>query len=106
MLPPFKNEPYVDFTQPEPREKMHAALKHVESRLGGEYPIVICGKRIETDQKIVSLNPAQPSQVIGSTSRATAELAKRAVESAYETFPGWSRVDPEVRARYLLKAAA
>src|SRR5436190_23123398 len=106
MLPPFKNEPYVDFTQTEPREKMVAALKLVESQLGKEYPLVIGGKRISTDQKIVSINPARPSQVIGSTARATPELANQAVKAAYETFPSWSRVDPEVRARYLLKAAA
>src|SRR5947207_2845947 len=106
MLPPFKNEPYVDFTQPEPREKMHAAIKLVEGQLGREYPLVICGKRITTDQKIVSINPARPTEVVGSTSRATPELANQAVEAAYAAFPAWSRVDPEVRARYLLKAAA
>src|ERR1051325_9218771 len=106
MLPPFKNESYVDFTQPEPRDQMHAALKTVESQLGREYPLVICGKRITTEQKIVSINPARPDQVVGVTSRATPELANQAVEAAYENFPSWSRGEPEVRARYMLKAAA
>src|SRR5690349_2678128 len=104
MLPPFKNEPYVDFTQPEPREKMLAALKYVESQLGREYPLVIGGNTIDTDRKIVSLNPAKYSQVVGSTSCATPELADRAVEAAHQTFPSWSKVDAESRARYLLKA--
>src|SRR5258708_3127342 len=106
MLPPFKNEPYVDFTQPEPRAKMHAALKYVEDQLGREYPLVICGERVTTDQKIVSFKSARPSQVVGATSSATPELANQAVKAAFETFPPWSNVEPEVRARYLLKAAA
>ncbi len=106
MLPPFKNEPYVDFTQPEPRSKMLAALREVESQLGKSYPLVIGGRRIDTPEGIISVNPARPSQLIGSASRATPEHAELAVKTAYEAFPAWSRVPPEVRARYLVKVAA
>lgn len=106
MFPPFQNEPYVDFTQEIHHKRMTDALKLVESQLGRDYPLVINGERIQTEQKIVSYNPARPSQVIGSSARATPEQAEQAVRVAYETFSSWSRIDPEVRARYLVKVAA
>ncbi len=106
MLPPFQNEPYVDFSNDAPRSRMLDALKKVESELGRDYPLVICGDRISTEKKVVSINPAMPSQVVGSTSSADAHLAEKAIQAAYDTFPDWSRVDPEVRARYLVKTAA
>src|SRR5262245_7353973 len=106
MFPPFQNEPYVDFNQDIHRSRMQEALRSVESQLGREYPLVIAGEHIQTDQRIVSRNPARPSQIIGSSARATPEHAERAVRVAYDAFSSWSRVDPEVRARYLIKTAA
>jgi 1-pyrroline-5-carboxylate dehydrogenase len=106
MLTPFENEPYVDFSQSEPRRKMLEALKLVESQLGREYPIMIGGEKITTGEKIVSTNPANPSQVVGSVAKATPQLAEHAVKVAYEAFPSWSLVEPEVRARYLARVAA
>lgn len=106
MLTPFQNEPYVNFNEDAPRQKMLAALKLVESQLGRDYPLLIGGQEIMTEEKIVSVNPANPSQVVGRVSRATAEHADQAIRAAYEAFSAWSRVDPDVRARYLAKAAA
>jgi len=106
MLPPFRNEPYVDFREDGPRQKMQAALKYVESQLGQTYPLVLCGERVHAPDTLVSRNPARPAQVVGAVARATPELADRAIQVACETFPLWSHTDPDVRARYLLKAAA
>src|SRR5438874_7810688 len=106
MFTPFKNETYVDFTQPEPRRRMEEALRLVEGQLGREYPLVICGKKIGTrvripDQGITSRNPARPSQIVGICARATVEHAEQAVQAAHDRFSDWSRVPMEVRARYL-----
>jgi 1-pyrroline-5-carboxylate dehydrogenase len=107
MLTPFKNEPYADFRQDEPRRRMEAALQEVGSQLGHSYPLVIGGERIfATDDYIVSRNPARPSQIVGQAARATPEMAEHAVSVASEAFMTWRRVPGEVRARYLLKAAA
>jgi 1-pyrroline-5-carboxylate dehydrogenase len=106
MLTPFQNEPLVNFHEDGPRSKMLAALQKVEGELGRSYPLVIGGERVCTEKTIPSINPARPSQVVGTTARATPELADRAVRVAYDTFPAWSRVPAEVRARYLLKTAA
>lgn len=106
MLPPFTNEPPVDFRQEGPRSRMLAALEEVGRQLGREYPLVINGERITTGEWIVSDNPARPSQVVGSAAKGSANLADKAVRAAWDAFPSWRQVDPEVRARCLLKAAA
>src|SRR5437899_2593477 len=106
MLPPFANEPYVDFSQDGPRRKMLDALKLVESQLGREYPIVIGAEKIKSGQTIESRNPAKPGQVVGIAQRGTTQLANQAVRAAAEVFPNWSGTDPLDRARYLVRAAA
>lgn len=105
-LPPFRNEPYTDFTTPENRANMQAALARVRSQLGREYSLIIAGERVGTDDKLRSVNPAKPSEVIGVHSKATHELAARAVETAYANFPKWSRTAPETRVAALVQTAA
>ena len=106
MLIPYKPETYVDFNEVGPRQKMLDALKLVESQLGRGYPLRIGGKKIETTGKIESLNPAKSDQIVGATAKATQEHALAAIAAADEAFKSWSRVPPDIRARYLLKAAA
>ena len=65
----------------------------------------IGGKRVETDGEIVSVNPADPSQVVGRTARATEREADMALEAATRAFETWSRTAPEARARILLRAS-
>lgn len=105
-LTPYKNELYVDFSQPAPAEEMKKALAKVRSELGKHYPLVIGGECITTDARIKSVNPAKPSEIVGETSQASAELADKAVKVAHETFKTWRKVAPEERARYLLRASA
>jgi 1-pyrroline-5-carboxylate dehydrogenase len=106
MLTPYYPEEYVDFGRPEPRQAMLDALKLVESQLGRSYPLRIGGKRIETSARIESINPAKSDQTVGSVSKAGLDEANAALAAAEEAFKSWSRVAPEVRARYLLRAAA
>ncbi len=106
MLIPFANEPLTDFTREENQKKMKEALLAVRSRLGREYPIIIGGEEIYTEEKITSYNPSCHSEVIGRVSRADRALAQRAVETAAEAFLSWRQVSSEARARYLFKAAA
>src|SRR5215204_1673165 len=105
-LIPYKNEEYLDWSDERNVEAMQAALKDVGSRLGRSYPAIIGGKRIETDGEITSLNPANPSQVVGRTASATEREADMALESATSTFETWSRTPAEARARILLRASA
>src|ERR1700744_3176728 len=102
---PFLNEAVTDFSQPANRNAIERALRDVGAELGGEYDLLIAGRREKTGDKLKSLNPSRPSQVVGIHSKATAELAKEAVEAAHSYFPEWAAVPAETRARILLRAA-
>jgi len=105
-LIPYKNETYLDWSDEKNVLAMQAALKDVGSRLDRSYPAIIGGQRVETDGEIVSVNPANPSQVVGRTASATEREADMALETATSTFETWSRTSPEARARILLRASA
>ena len=105
-LIPYKNEAYLDWSEAKNVEAMRAALADVGRRLDSSYPAIIGGKRVETDGEIVSVNPANPSQVVGRTASATEREADMALETATSTFETWSRTSPEARARILLRASA
>ena len=100
---PFLNEPFLDFSAPEARGRMQAALAEVQSRLGQEYDLVIGGRRVRTAEKIVSVNPARPVQVIGVHQRANVEHVEAAVEAAEAAFAGWSRTPARERADLLFR---
>jgi 1-pyrroline-5-carboxylate dehydrogenase len=104
-VPRFKNTTYTDFTRPENKRKMIAALEKVQAQLGREYDIMIGGEHIKTEQKLNSYNPSDKDEVVGVFQKATPELASKAVDVAYEKFQEWRRVKPHKRAAYLFKAA-
>ncbi|WP_412729415.1 aldehyde dehydrogenase family protein, partial [Cytobacillus praedii] len=81
-------------------------LKTVESYLGKDYDLVIDGERISTEDKIVSYNPANKTEVIGRVSKANRDLAEKAMQAAVEAFKTWKKVKAETRADVLFKAAA
>jgi 1-pyrroline-5-carboxylate dehydrogenase len=101
----FRNEPLTDFSREENAVLMRAAIEKVKGELGREYPLVIGGERIKTEGKLESINPARKTEVVGRFQKASAEQARRAVETADETFKTWSRTSAEERAEILFKAA-
>ena len=105
-LPEFRNEPYSDFTEPETRGRMEAALEKVRGQLGREYDLLIGGERIRTEAKLNSMNPSRPAETVGIHQKADVELARRAVEAARSSFARWSKTPAEDRIRMLLRAAA
>src|SRR5215210_6033109 len=105
-LLPYKNEPYLDWTDESNQKAMRAALEEVEGSLGQNYPLIIGGQSVETDGEIPSVNPSNPSQVVGRVGRATEREVDMALETAMKTFDSWSKTEPEARARILLRAAA
>jgi RHH-type proline utilization regulon transcriptional repressor/proline dehydrogenase/delta 1-pyrroline-5-carboxylate dehydrogenase len=101
----FVNEPITDFADENKRNAMLAGLKAVEAQFGRTFPLVIGGKRIDTREHIVSVNPSRTSQVIGHCPKATKEHALQAIEAAKKAFDSWRDVEPKDRAEYLKKAA-
>jgi 1-pyrroline-5-carboxylate dehydrogenase len=104
-LPDFRNEPYTDFKLPENRARMEAAQARVRSLLGREYPLLIGGERVRTGDKLTSVNPARPSEVVGVLQMATREQALKAIDTAYRNFTEWSRTPAEERIRMALRVA-
>jgi len=102
---PFSNEPFLDFSASENKRAMEDALAEVKTQLGREYDIVIGGRRLKTRDKIISINPASPAQVVGIHQRAEADLAEEAVQAALAAFPAWSRKSATERASLLFRAA-
>lgn len=104
-LPEFRNEPVADFSLPANRRAMEAALEDVRSRFGHEYDLLIGGERFRTAEKLRSVNPSRPAEVVGIHQKAAPELASRAVEAASAYFPEWSSTTAADRIRKLLAAA-
>lgn len=102
----YKHEPFTDFSIKENRDAFLEGLKTVEGYLGGDFPLVINGHHVITEEKTTVVNPANHSEVLGNMSMASQEIAEEAVEIADQTFNMWKRVKPEVRADVLFKAAA
>jgi 1-pyrroline-5-carboxylate dehydrogenase len=101
----FANEPFTDFKAPENERAMRAALQMVAGQLGREYDLVIGGRRLRTAEKITSVNPARPAQVVGVHQKATGDHAEQAMTAALKAFETWKYVAAEVRASLLLHAA-
>jgi len=106
MLVEFKNEKLRNFRDAKEAGSFKESLSQVEAALGRNYSLLIGGKEIKTEKKIVSVNPSKSEEVVGYVSEATAELAQQAIDAAAQAFPAWAALAPEERARYLFKAAA
>ena len=101
----FHNEPFTDFKSLENARAMRQALEKVASQLGREYDLVIGGDRFKTRDKIRSLNPAKPAQIVGVHQKAGAEHVDQAMSAALEAYEIWSRTTVEQRTSLLLGAA-
>ena len=106
MVVAYKHEPFTDFTVPENKKLVEDALKKVEAELGKEFPLIINGEHITTEEKIVSVNPANRKEIIGYVSKTNKELAEKAIQTAHENFSWWRKSDPKFRAGILFRAAA
>ncbi|MFC4323984.1 L-glutamate gamma-semialdehyde dehydrogenase [Litchfieldia salsa] len=106
MVVPYKHEPFTDFTVEENKKAFEAGLATVETYLGKDYSLIIGGERITTEEKIVSVNPADRSEVVGRVSKADKALAEKAMQVADHTFQTWRKTKPEMRADILFRASA
>ena len=102
---PFKNEALTDFTREENARKMRAAIEKVRGQLGREYDLIIGGKRVKTQEKIKSLNPAKPSEVVGVHQKAGKEHVEPAMQAALSAFEHWKKTSLEERASLIFRAA-
>ncbi len=100
---PFRNEPSVDFSREENARQMRAAIEKVRAQLGREYDLIIGGKHVQTAEKIKSLNPAKPSQIVGIHQKAGKEHVEPAMTAALKAFESWRQTSFEERASLLFR---
>jgi 1-pyrroline-5-carboxylate dehydrogenase len=101
LMEPFRNEPYSDFSNDGPRAEYLEAIDTVKSKLGGHIPVIIDGKPVATDQRIVSVDPAHPDTVVGTTGSATLAEAQLAITAAKRAYVDWSRRSAQERAEFV-----
>ena len=102
---PFVNEPLLDFRKEANGQAMRAAIEKARKELGREYDMVIGGRRLRTEEKIKSVNPARPSEVIGIHQKAGREHVEPAMQAALAAFGTWKDRLMEERAELLFKVA-
>jgi 1-pyrroline-5-carboxylate dehydrogenase len=102
---PFVNEPFFDFADASTKRAMQEALAAVKNRLGHEYDLVIGGKRIKTEAKIISINPARPAEVVGIHLRADERHVEAAMQAAQTAFASWAHTPAAERAALLFRTA-
>ncbi|CAM3845062.1 L-glutamate gamma-semialdehyde dehydrogenase [Alkalicoccus chagannorensis] len=106
MYTEYRHEPFTDFTKEENQKEFLEALAKVKEDIGKEYPLIIGGKEVTTEEKLVSYNPCNKTEVIGSTSKASPKELDQAFAAAKEAFKTWSQTNPTARAELLFRAAA
>lgn len=106
MVWTYKHEPFTDFSNETEQKAFKEAIKLVSKELGKNYPLIVGGERITTEDKIISENPSNRKEVVGYVSKATQEHAEKAMQSALLAFEDWKKWKPEARADVLFRAAA
>ncbi len=101
----FKNEPSIDWTNPDNTRRMRSAIEKVRNELGREYDLVIGGRRVKTEEKSQSLNPAKPSEVVGVFSTAGADQVEPAMQAALKAFETWKYASWEERTNLLFRVS-
>ncbi|NQV32226.1 MAG: L-glutamate gamma-semialdehyde dehydrogenase [Phycisphaeraceae bacterium] len=104
-LPRFHNAALADCAEQSVREGFVQALAQVKGQLGKTYALNINGQAVMTEDVIDSVNPAQPSQVVGKVCQAGTQEIGKAIEAAQKAFETWRNVPIQERAKYLTDAA-
>src|SRR5450432_3646663 len=100
---PFVTEPFYDFRKEENARRMRSAIARVRGQLGQEYDLIIGGKHVKTAEKIKSLNPSLPSQIVGIHQKAGKDHVEPAMKAALTAFESWKNTTVEDRARLLFR---
>ncbi|MDZ7807803.1 MAG: aldehyde dehydrogenase family protein [Gracilimonas sp.] len=105
-LKKFRNETYLDFSDPTNDKAQKDALKEVRSNFGKEYDLYINGEFVKGDAgTFVSINPGNLSETIGTFQMASKDQAFDALDKAWDAFENWQYISAQKRADYLFKAA-
>ncbi|ASN81181.1 L-glutamate gamma-semialdehyde dehydrogenase [Deinococcus ficus] len=103
----YRPQAFTNFTKEENVKAYQEALAKVRQEIVGKhYPLIIDGQKVDTAERMVSLNPCDTDEVVGTTAAATKEHVDQAIAGAWKAFESWKKWDMDARARILLKASA
>ncbi len=101
----FANEPPLDFSKDDVRDKFAAALVDLKSKFPFDVYPVINGKIVRR-KKSISINPTDITQVVGNFYKADIDDCDKAIKTGWDNFEKWSETPVKQRADILFKAAA
>ncbi|BAQ64036.1 L-glutamate gamma-semialdehyde dehydrogenase [Geminocystis sp. NIES-3709] len=101
----FQGSPDTDYGRETNLIKARQALTIVHNQLGKTYLPLINGNYVETESYIDSVNPSNPSEVVGKIGLISLSQADEAMNSAKSAFKTWSKTPAKQRADILRKAA-
>ncbi len=99
MLPPFVTEPYSDFADAGNVARYRDAIATVRRSLGEKAPAVIGGVPRMTETSIASVNPADPTEIVGHAASGDRAMAEEALDAAWDAFPRWGATPATERAK-------
>lgn len=101
----FQNAADTDYASLEERDRAQKAFQTVRQQLGKTYLPLVNGERINTSDRINSVNPSNPPEVVGEIGLLSVEQAEEAIQAAKAAFPAWRKTSAKQRATILRKAA-
>ena len=101
----FTNDPPLDWTLPEARDRFARALDAVRSKLPLDVRPLVAGRGLEGGEAFPSVNPNRTSEVIADVRPASAADVDSAVRAASEAYPAWRDTPAAERAVILRRAA-
>jgi RHH-type proline utilization regulon transcriptional repressor/proline dehydrogenase/delta 1-pyrroline-5-carboxylate dehydrogenase len=101
----YRPEPLAEWFVPNVREAMAEALDTLSHALDFYVPARIGGKEVQTDRRLVSVDPADPERVVATSACCGAADISAAVAAAERAYHDWSRRPAAARAQVLFNAA-
>ncbi|MEL6163504.1 MAG: proline dehydrogenase family protein, partial [Cyanobacteria bacterium J06628_3] len=93
-----------DYAREKLRKKSQVAFETVKNQLGKTYLPLINGERVETEEKVDSVNPSNYSTVVGKVGLINVEQAETAMKAAKAAFRTWRKTSAKQRADIIRKA--
>ncbi|NEO87452.1 MAG: L-glutamate gamma-semialdehyde dehydrogenase [Spirulina sp. SIO3F2] len=101
----YANAANTDYAITEKRKAALAALQSIREQLGQRYQPYLNGAYVPTETHLDSVNPSQPSELVGKVGQLSVAQADEAIAAAKDAFPAWAKTPASERAAILRKAA-
>ena len=101
----FHNAADTDYAIATERDRGFAALQTVRQQLGKTYLPIVNGEPMNTVAMSDSVNPSNPTEIVGRVGLLSVEQAEQAIQAAKAAFPAWKKTPAKQRANILRKAA-